>query len=236
MIPTTMSVKQEIRALTALRGIAAMAVVLQHYSASVQAFANQTIPSLAPHGYMAVDFFFVLSGFIMAYTYADTFQANGWRAYPDFIARRVARIWPLQVMVVLALVAVGLIELAFGNRPKLLSSPTYGLDIAANILMLQGFGIGENLNGPSGTVSQELGAYALFPLLLIIAMNRRRSIAAVGIGLSIALICWEAAQEPRLGARVARHWEYGGPVPRRVHVRPLGIPALPGSAPAMARQ
>ena len=59
---------KEINALTSLRGIAALAVVLQHFSATAQKHCDVTIPSLAPHGYMAVDFFFVLSGFIMSYT------------------------------------------------------------------------------------------------------------------------------------------------------------------------
>ncbi len=190
---------KEIRALTALRGIAAMAVVLQHYSASAQEFAVRSIPSLAPHGYMAVDFFFVLSGFIMAYTYADAFQTKGWRAYPDFLGRRVARIWPLQAMVVLILVVAGGIALGFGGQSKIFHSPSFGLDIMANLLMVQGFGIGENINGPSGTVSQELGAYALFPVLLALALSRRRSIAAAAFGVAVALVCWQAAQEPRLG-------------------------------------
>ena len=59
----------EIRALTSLRGIAAMAVVMQHFSATAQRHSLTTIPSLIPHGYIAVELFFVLSGFIMAYTY-----------------------------------------------------------------------------------------------------------------------------------------------------------------------
>jgi peptidoglycan/LPS O-acetylase OafA/YrhL len=186
----TEPMKGEIRALTALRGIAAMAVVLQHFSSSAQEFAVRAIPSLAPHGYMAVDFFFALSGFIMAYTYADGFEARGWRAYPDFIGRRVARIWPLQAVVVLVL--AGLADLSLSGHRSF-------FDIASNLLMLQGFGLGENMNGPSGSVSQEVGAYILFPILLAIAMNRRRSIVAVGLCLSVALVCWEAAQEPRLG-------------------------------------
>ncbi len=191
--------KKEIRALTGMRGIAALAVVLQHYSASAQAFSPDNVPSLAPHGYMAVDFFFVLSGFIMAYTYGDAFHAQGWRAYPDFLGRRVARIWPLQAAVVLVLVAIGLITWGQGGHPRMLASRTFGMDVASNVLMLQGFGIGENLNGPSGTVSQELGAYALFPVLLAIVFHRRRWVAIAGLVLAAALVCWEAWQEPRLG-------------------------------------
>ena len=61
--------RKEIVPLTSLRGFAAMAVILTHYSATLQPLASATFPSLAPHGYLAVDIFFVLSGFIMAYTY-----------------------------------------------------------------------------------------------------------------------------------------------------------------------
>jgi peptidoglycan/LPS O-acetylase OafA/YrhL len=191
--------KKEIRALTALRGIAAMAVVLQHYSASAEQVSLQAIPSLAPHGYMAVDFFFVLSGFIMSYTYADGFQNLGWREYPDFMARRVARVWPLQAAVVLILVAVGLLRVAFGGQSPLIEDPTLGYDVAANVLMLQGYGIGQNLNGPSSTVSQELGAYVLFPLLLALIFSRRRTVVIAGIGLAAAVVCWQGFQYPGFG-------------------------------------
>ena len=191
--------QQEIKALTALRGIAALAVVLQHYSASAQLLTDQWIPSLAPHGYMAVDFFFVLSGFIMAYTYRDGFSARGWRAYPDFLGRRVARIWPLQVVVVLLIVLADQLGVAVAGVMAVTDRAYGGFDVVANILMLQGFGIGLNLNGPSGTISVEIGAYFLFPIMLGIAWNRRSWVANAGFLLSAALICGEALQEPRLG-------------------------------------
>ena len=142
-------VKPELRALTSLRGIAAMAVVLQHYSASAESLSDGWIPSLAPHGYMAVDFFFVLSGFILAYTYADDFISESWRAYPSFIVRRIARVWPLQVAVVLSLLAIEWINVHTNARLNIIPIETEWWDFVKNILMLQGFGIGINLNGPS---------------------------------------------------------------------------------------
>ena len=191
--------KQEIRALTALRGIAALAVALQHFSAAAQEATTQWIPSLAPHGYMAVDFFFVLSGFIMAYTYADGFAALGARAWPDFFARRFARIWPVQAATVLVLVLIAWLLPWLSEHPIWLSRPASGWDIAVNLAMLQGFGIGHNLNGPSATVSLEFAAYALFPVLLAIALNRRTPVAVLGFAVAAAAICWQAALEPRLG-------------------------------------
>lgn len=188
---------EEIRCLTSLRGLAAMAVVLQHYSAGAQQWSGTTIPSLVPHGYMAVDFFFVLSGFIMAYTYSGPFRALGWRAYPDFAARRVARVWPLQVAVVLALCAAEL-----GRRLAVGHPDPFGgyaaFDVVANLLMLQGFDIGRNMNGPSGTVSQELAAYLLFPVLLAAVLSRSRALTAAAVGVAVLVVVQEAVRHPGL--------------------------------------
>ncbi len=191
--------KQEIRALTALRGIAALAVALQHFSAAAQDAASGWIPSLAPHGYMAVDFFFVLSGFIMAYTYADGFERLGARAWPDFFVRRFARIWPVQAATVGVLVCAAWLFPWLSEHPTWLSRPDWGWDLAVNLVMLQGFGIGYNLNGPSATVSLEFAAYALFPILLAVALNRRVPVAVLGLAIAAAAICWQASMEPRLG-------------------------------------
>lgn len=186
------SAREEIRALTALRGVAAFAVVLQHYSSTAATWSGKNIPSLAPHGYMAVDFFFILSGFIMAYTYADAFRSRGMAAYPDFLLRRVARVWPLQVFTVLALLAYGLLSQATIGTWGLFRSDNIVFDTLANIFMLQGFDIGANMNGPSGTVSQELGAYIAFPLLLWFAVHRNRWVALATLAVAIGVVVREA--------------------------------------------
>ena len=97
----------EIKPLTSLRGIAALAVVLQHFSATAQPLTPHWIPSLVPHGYMAVHFFFYLSGFIMCLTYLGAFQAEGIRAFPSFLLKRVARIVPLNVFALTLLMLLG---------------------------------------------------------------------------------------------------------------------------------
>ena len=85
----------EIQALTSLGGFAAMMVVMQHFLATAQQHSQTTIPSLVPHGYMAVDLFVVLSGFIMSYTYQEGFRSGGLSAFYPFLHKRVARIVPL---------------------------------------------------------------------------------------------------------------------------------------------
>jgi len=100
----------EIKALTSLRGIAAMVVVMQHFSTTAQRHAAVNIPSLVPHGYMAVDLFFVLSGFIMAYTYHADFALRGNLAMPSFLLKRAARILPLNTVTVVAIVLAGMVS------------------------------------------------------------------------------------------------------------------------------
>jgi peptidoglycan/LPS O-acetylase OafA/YrhL len=190
--------KDEIRALTALRGLAAMAVVMQHFSATAQLHAVRTIPSLVPHGYMAVDFFFVLSGFIMCYTYLSRFAAGEPGAYRDFLARRVARVVPLNVVVLLAIVAGGALSTALLGRNILTDSQRLWFDLPVNLLMLQGLGVGLNLNGPSWSISTEFAAYLCFPLLVALSFHRQMWLRALVAAVAVAGIIGLALQHQRL--------------------------------------
>ena len=158
----------ELRSLTSLRGLAAMAVVLQHFSATAQEYCRVTIPSLIPHGYVAVDLFFVLSGFIMSYTYYADFREQGIRAFGPFLVKRVARIVPLNMVILLLILVAGAICTRLLGRNVIFSSNNLLFDFATNLFMLQGAGIGTNLNGPSWSISVEFMAYFLFPVFLVL--------------------------------------------------------------------
>ena len=163
--------RTELKALTSLRGLAAMAVVLQHFCATAQLNASGWIPSIVPHGYMAVDFFFVLSGFIMSYTYLAGFETLGLRAYGPFLWKRVARIFPLGIAVTLIIVLCGFLASTVGLTRLFYvvgGNGELGAMIVVNVLHLQGFLPDLNLNAPSWSVSVELGAYVLFPLLVYV--------------------------------------------------------------------
>jgi peptidoglycan/LPS O-acetylase OafA/YrhL len=189
----------EIRALTSLRGIAAMIVVLQHFSATAEQHSAGRIPSLVPHGYMAVDLFFVLSGFIMAYTYLADFQARGVRAFPDFLLKRVARIVPLNTAAVLFVLLAGVVSNAVLSRNIIHQSTTPFVDGLCNLFMLQGIGIGTNLNAPSWSISTEFTAYLAFPALLAIIFTRRRWILTLAAGASVVSLVVIAITHTRLG-------------------------------------
>ena len=84
---------KEIRALTSLRGVFAIWVMIHH----LQMFAPSPIAALSligHRGYLSVDFFFMLSGFILAATYGQKFSFNI-AAYSRFLIRRWGRLFPL---------------------------------------------------------------------------------------------------------------------------------------------
>jgi peptidoglycan/LPS O-acetylase OafA/YrhL len=179
---------REIKALTSLRGIAAMMVVTQHFSATAQSHAAVTIPSFVPHGYMAVSLFFVLSGFIMAYTYHADFALRGVPAMPSFLLKRAARILPLNTAVVIAIVAAGMASEVLLGRNIFYDSANIVYDVLCNLLLLQGIGLGSNLNGPSWSISTEAVAYLLFPGFLAIALSRRTVIAISAAIISVGAL------------------------------------------------
>ena len=79
--------------LDGLRGVAAVMVVLFHICEAYK--PEHPLTQLINHGYLAVDFFFLLSGFVIAYAYDDRWQAMGLR---DFFKRRLIRLQPMVVM------------------------------------------------------------------------------------------------------------------------------------------
>src|SRR4051812_9167715 len=92
-----MSGKAEIRQLTSLRGVASMFVVIHHLKKEFGTTINlDGHTQIFNCGYLWVDFFFILSGFVMGLVYAD-FLA--WpvapQRYRQFLTKRLARIYPL---------------------------------------------------------------------------------------------------------------------------------------------
>ena len=75
--------------LDGLRGVAAITVVCFHI---FEAFATSHLDQIINHGYLAVDFFFMLSGFVIGYAYDDRWATT---STLDFIKRRIIRLHPM---------------------------------------------------------------------------------------------------------------------------------------------
>ncbi len=78
--------------LDGLRGVAALMVVFFHI---FEAYATSHIDQHINHGYLAVDFFFILSGFVIGYAYDDRWKTM---TIKNFIRRRFIRLHPMVIM------------------------------------------------------------------------------------------------------------------------------------------
>jgi peptidoglycan/LPS O-acetylase OafA/YrhL len=164
----------QLPSLTALRGVAAFWVVLYHYS--VQCLPNLDV---VPHtylihkGYLAVDMFFMLSGFVMTHVYHRAFSESVRRHYRSFLFARIARIYPLHLLILVLFVATALASRLTSGATlgSLRNVPLQGSEsvsaFVANVFMVQGLDASKlSWNYPSWSISVEFMAYLLFPLAL----------------------------------------------------------------------
>src|SRR5579883_2462326 len=182
--------RAEVRALTGLRGIAALMVAVYHIDPELRGFG--AFGRAVGRGYLWVDLFFVLSGFVLALNYGGKF-AQGWRAeaWRDFLLRRVARIYPLYAVLLFGALLYMAMGLGRSYAMPLLPYPRLPHPVAvelANVVMVQSWGIGPSLDGTAWSLSAEWAAYVLFPLLAGLALFGRgrtalalAALAAAGI-------------------------------------------------------
>ena len=156
-----------ISSLTGLRGVAAVSVLLYHIPHN-PAFEAFRLP-LFSRAYLAVDLFFILSGFVISFGYHDRVVNHpGWSSYIDFLVNRMARVWPLHLIVTLVFMARIVLNIS-GNQAIALDAP----NILSNLLMVQSWGWGtEPIAGNSWSVSTEVAAYLIYPLIAIIAYRK----------------------------------------------------------------
>ena len=163
-------------ALTGLRAVAAGWVVLFHYRDDLLAL----VPGLAPldtfmrAGYLGVDLFFPLSGFVLAYTYADRLGSFSWRGSADFVRNRFARVWPVHVLTLnLDLAVAALVgTLGVGADGHRRTPRAYVENVA---MVHTWFNDRPSFNAPAWSISSEWFAYLLAPLLFVRAVRVRRS-------------------------------------------------------------
>lgn len=199
--PAGSRLRGEIRALTGLRALAAVWVVVHHAWALSQ--TDNWVPLLEPlrplfqTGWLGVDLFFVLSGFVLTHTYL---QKMGERprlgASTSFLWKRFCRVWPTWAVVtvlmtgwlVLKHLTVGGEHLHEGVQPEV--SP---LSLIEQLLMVQVWDQplywGSGAVGPGWSLSAEWLAYCVFPLVVLGLFRLRRLPAAVlGIGAVAAVL------------------------------------------------
>ena len=181
--------RRELPALTSLRFFAAMYVVVHHlinigllHTQGDDADRAATwYLAWGTQGHVGVTFFFVLSGFILAWCYHRSFgTATGearTRTTRRFWRARFARVWPLHAAMFLAFVPLAVLE-AGTSVTALFTTALQG---ALNLTLLHAWwpfggpdGLADTFNAPSWTLSVEALFYLLFPAIAALLVHRLR--------------------------------------------------------------
>lgn len=180
--PTSDGYPADLRALTSLRAFLALGVVLFHYQ--LQWDPALGFSPILERSRLAVDVFFMLSGFILAHVYGPAFAA-GTFSYRRFIVARLARLYPLHLAVLAGVLIMVLGATAAGVR---YDSATYTtLGFFQTLFLVHAWFPSENgisWSGPSWSLSAEWFAYLLFPAyawLSVKLWKRPWALLAVGV-------------------------------------------------------
>lgn len=232
-------------ALDALRFAAAAFITLYHFG---QEQAPRPLGHFIPafeRGYLATDFFLLLSGYILARTYGPRITAGRTTTGP-FLLRRIARLWPAHLVVLggYLLVVGGATLAGLGlNHPEAFSLERF----LPQLFLVHAWGLGATMgwNSATWTLSALLVCYALFPLLwrglmrvqpataLALGLAGLAAAALVGRGFGVDLFTLDPAKGVLralplfvLGAAVARFGQGFRPSPARAWSLGLGGAAV----------
>lgn len=155
--------------LDGLRGVASMMVVAYHL---FETYSNDPMHQILNHGYLAVDFFFVLSGFVIGYAYDDRWNRM---TLKDFFKRRLVRLHPMVIMGTL----IGALLFYFGDCsafPLISETPWWKMLLlfllgctmlpALTSWDIRGWSETNSLNGPTWSLTLEYIANILYALFI----------------------------------------------------------------------
>ncbi len=147
-----------IKPLTSLRFFFAFFVFLSHLSfvKTENSLFNWLQRNIFFEGYLGVSFFFILSGFVLAYSYREKFSQNTITKKSFYLAR-FARIYPLHFLTLILAVPI----IYFHNSSGIIRS------FLANLFLIQSF-IFFSFNAPAWSISDEMFFYLIFPFIIIL--------------------------------------------------------------------
>lgn len=153
--------------LDGLRGVAALMVVAFHL---LETYSKGPSEQIINHGYLAVDFFFVLSGFVIGYAYDDRW---GKMSIGTFFKRRLTRLHPM--VVAGTLIGAALFFFAGTAFPKTMEVEgwKFALCLVMGLLMIpcgmgldiRGWGETNSFNGPNWSLTYEYIANILYAFI-----------------------------------------------------------------------
>jgi peptidoglycan/LPS O-acetylase OafA/YrhL len=154
--------------LDGLRGLAALAVAIFHVRPLVSPYF--------PGGYLAVDLFFCLSGFVLAHAYDRKLASS--MSFGEFARVRLIRLWPMYVVGAALGAVLGLVLAA---KPAAAPPPHLAATIGLSVLFLPTWGPRlYPFDGPAWSLLLELGVNAAYALLFL-RLTTRRLLVLVGL-------------------------------------------------------
>jgi len=162
MPPSSHPPATHFEALDGWRGICACLLVLFHFPGHSPIYSSP----LVRHSYLFVDFFFVLSGFVIAWNY--THRLDSWPGVKRFLFLRLGRVYPLHLFMLLCFVAFEAAKLASDTaRLEAFTGEREPVAVLTHLLLVQSLHLHDSLtwNAPSWSISTELWAYVVFALV-----------------------------------------------------------------------
>jgi peptidoglycan/LPS O-acetylase OafA/YrhL len=178
--------------------------VVFHFGGSALA-SFPVLRDIRAGGFIGVSFFFVLSGFVLAYNYEGV-RAAGVSWVRRFAVARAARIYPVYVLSLAIMVPVDFwnswAQTNFGHA--ILHT---GLGLALTLTMIQSWlpGHSQSINPPAWSLSDEAFFYLIFPMLLgfLARVRTLRTICLLAVGVFILQLAAVLLLAPYFGADVS---------------------------------
>src|SRR6476620_1549067 len=162
---TPVATPPDLRALTTLRFLAAAWVVL--YTAWPHRDVSW-VPVAVTKGYLGVEVFFVLPGFILSHVYLAAAGEKRFR-YDGFLSARIARVYPLHLVTLFGMIGLGVAATIAGLSID--GSLTDWRALPAHLTLTHAWGLApiSAFNHPSWSISAEWVAYLTFPAYAFVA-------------------------------------------------------------------
>jgi peptidoglycan/LPS O-acetylase OafA/YrhL len=170
--------RQNLDGLTGLRFVAAFYVLLFHMNIRTPyTFLPNFIQEIFMQGALGVTLFFVLSGFILTFTYRDkpAQEYLSWKFFKSFLAKRFARIYPAYIASILVCLAISAVVGVPDRFSTIFCLDAFMLNSWVPELAMKWFG------GGGWSISTEFFFYLCFPLLLPIAQSIQSKRLIVGL-------------------------------------------------------
>ena len=190
-----------------LRALAVLSVVIFH-----------AFPTRLVGGFIGVDIFFVISGFLISTIIFGNLRSGSF-SYLEFYRRRIRRIFPALVVVLLACLGLGWFGLLAGEYQQVGRHTLGGIGFISNLMLWSEAGY-DYFNTASESkpllhlwsLAIEEQFYIVWPLLLVLLWKRRWNFVGVACGIALVSFCFNVLSFPEHAqaafySPLSRFWE-----------------------------